>query len=126
MIEGDMPEGLAQYNIGGGSIIEELTNALVEGKPFTGAEAVWSQMRKREIEASLEIGNKETSFTELTKGRKGETTAEKKRETTTVNDDVVINVSVMQKGKRKMSRLSVRYGDLEKELKGKMVQFELF
>jgi len=35
-------------------------------------------------------------------------------------------VSVMQKGKRKMSRLSVRYGDLEKELKGKMVQFELF
>jgi len=77
-------------------------------------------MRKKEIESSLEIGKDEVAFSEMTTVKQRETAR------TTVTDSTVINVTVITKGKRKVSRLSVRYGDLDTELKGKMVQFELF
>jgi SNF2 family DNA or RNA helicase len=117
LVEGDMPEGLGQYASTGGSMIEELTNALVEEKTYSGAEQIWAQMRKKEIEASLGMDATECSIT--TKGSSHAATA-------TISEDVLINVSVASRGKKKMSRLSIRLGDIESELKGKVVQLELF
>jgi len=120
IVEGDMPEGLASYLTEGGSVAEELVKALTEGKTYTGAETAWANMRKKETEISLEIGQKETIFTEKTRMGRVE------HETATVSADTVIKVAVYTKGKKKISRLSIRYGDIDSELKGKIVQFQLF
>ncbi len=117
MVEGDLPEGLAEYTLSGGSIMEELGRALAEGSRYTGAEAAWASFRKKEIEAQLGIGGRETIFTE-----KG-----KSLQTTSVSENVVVRVTLF-KGKRgrRQSTMEVRYGDLDRVLQGKTAQFALF
>ncbi len=117
LVEGDMPEGLGQYASTGGSMMEELTNALIEGKTYSGAEKIWAQMRKKEIEASLGMDATECSITAKGSSRAG---------AATISEDLFINVSVASRGKKKVSRLSIRLGDIESELKGQIVQLELF
>ena len=55
MVEGELPEGLADYASSGGSIVQELGKALIEGGDYTGAEKAWANFRKNEIEAQLGV-----------------------------------------------------------------------
>jgi len=119
MIEGDLPEGLAEYASCKETIIEEMVKALVDGGNYGGAERAWSNFRKKEIEAELGINGKETIFTESKGARISPSTK------TTISDNVVVKVTVIE-GKRKQSTLEVKYGDIDTVLKGKIAQFAMF
>ncbi|MEW6542448.1 MAG: DEAD/DEAH box helicase [Nitrospirota bacterium] len=56
LVEGDLPEGLAEYGQSHASLIEEMGKALADGQRYSGAEAAWAEFRKKEIEAQLAIG----------------------------------------------------------------------
>ncbi len=86
-------------------------------------ETAWANFRKKEIETNLAIVKKETIFTE--KGIKGISKSKPMINQVTVSQNTVINVTIMEGKKKKVSRLSVKYGDLESELKGKVAQFAL-
>jgi len=117
LVEGDLPEGLAEYLTSGESIAEELVKALVDGSEYGRAEAAWASFRKREIESQLGIGGKETIFTE-----------EKVAAKSSVKDNVLIKVTILgRKRKQKQSKLEIRYGDLESILQeGEIAQFAMF
>jgi len=123
LVEGDLPEGLAQYQVEGGSLIEEMAKALVEGRDYSGAETAWANFRRKEVESSLGIGKKETIFTE-----KALSTVAKPSPviTTTVIENTVVNVTIYEGRGKRQSTLSVKYGDLDTTLKGKVAQFSLF
>jgi hypothetical protein len=53
LVEGDLPEGLAEYSTEDASIIEEMGKALSNEKTYEGAEVAWANFRKREIETQL-------------------------------------------------------------------------
>jgi len=121
LLEGDLPEGLAEYQVEGGSLLEEMSRALVEGRKCSGAETAWANFRKKEIEANLGIGKKETIFTE---GESKQITAGASR--TSVIDNTVIKVTVMEGRRKKAATLTVQYGELDSILQGKAAQFALF
>lgn len=125
MVEGELPEGLAEYTSSGGSIAEEMGKALINGNGSTygGAEAAWAAFRKKEIETQLAIGGKETIFTEKTDSRVSKVVP---LAMTSVVENVMIKVSFFENKKKRQSTLEVAYGDLEKALKGKTAQFALF
>ena len=123
LVEGDLPEGLAQYQVEGGSLIEEMAKALVEGRKYSGAETAWANFRKKEVESSLGIGQKETIFTEKALNLVGKPAPVVK---TTVIENTVVNVTIIEGKRKKLSRLSIRYGDLDEQLKDKVAQFALF
>jgi SNF2 family DNA or RNA helicase len=123
LVEGDLPEGLAQYQVEGGSLIEEMAKALVEGRKYSGAETAWANFRKKEVESSLGIGQKETIFTEKALNLIGKSSPVVK---TSVIENTVVNVTIIEGKRKKMSRLSIRYGDLDEQLKDKEAQFALF
>jgi SNF2 family DNA or RNA helicase len=123
MVEGDLPEGLAEYAASGESIIEEMGKALVDGGNYGGAERAWANFRKKEVEAQLGINGKETIFTEGASKKKARIEPLKK---TTVNENVVVKVTVVEGKKKKQSTLEVRYGELDSVLEGKVVQFVMF
>ena len=124
LVEGELPEGLAQYTIEGSSMVEDMLKALM-GKNNTqgiGAEQAWAMMRKKEIEAQLGIGKNETIFSEAGKrARIGKPVTK-----TTVIDDVTIKVTILNKRGRRQSTLTVKKSEMDKELAGKVVQFNLF
>jgi SNF2 family DNA or RNA helicase len=122
MVEGDLPEGLANYQVEGGSLLEEMAKALAEGRRYTGAEAAWASFRKKEVEAQLGISDGETVFSEQSLKK----VSRVPEATTTVSENTVIKVSVYEGRKKKVSRLEIRHGELEDVLKGKVAQFELF
>jgi hypothetical protein len=122
-VEGDLPEGLAQYQVEGGSLIEEMAKALVEGRKYAGAETAWANFRKKEVESSLGLSKKETIFTEKTNGPVRTPTPVTK---TTIIENTVVNVTIIEGKRKKLSRLSIRYGELEEQLKDKVAQFALF
>ena len=68
MVEGELPEGLADYASSGGSIVQELGKALIEGGDYTGAEKAWANFRKIEIEAQLGVCGRENVFYEKKNG----------------------------------------------------------
>jgi hypothetical protein len=123
LVEGDLPEGLAQYQVEGGSLVEEMAKALVENRSYSGAETAWANFRKREIESSLDITKKETVFTEKQDTKVSKTKPPAK---TTVTENTVVNITIMEGKKKKTSKLSVKYGDLNETLKGKVAQFAMF
>jgi len=123
MVEGDLPEGLAQYQVEGGSLIEEMAKALVDGRTYSGAETAWANFRRKEVESSLGIGKKETIFTEKTINSVAKP---KPVITTTVIENTVVNVTIYEGRGKRQSTLSVKYGDLDTTLKGKVAQFSLF
>lgn len=121
LVEGDLPEGLAEYQVEGGSLLEEMSRALIEGRKCSGAETAWANFRKKEIEANLGIGKKETIFTG---GETKQITAGDSR--TSVIDNTVIKVTVVEGRRKKAATLTVQYGELESVLQGKAAQFALF
>ena len=123
LVEGDLPEGLAQYQVEGGSLIEEMAKALVEGRDYSGAETAWANFRRKEVESSLGIGKKETIFTEKTINSVAKPSPVI---TTTVIENTVVNVTIYEGRGKRQSTLSVKYGDLDSTLKGKVAQFALF
>lgn len=123
LVEGDLPEGLAQYQVEGGSLIEEMAKALVEGRTYSGAETAWANFRKKEVESSLGIGKKEIIFTEKAINSVAKPTPVIK---TTVIENTVVNVTIYEGRGKKVSRLSVKYGELGEALKNKVAQFALF
>jgi len=122
MVEGDLPEGLAEYTSTGESIIEEMGKALVDGGGYGGAEAAWANFRKKELEARLKM-NGDAVFAEKPEHK----TTSKPLEKESVNENVVILVTLMEgkKGKRQ-STLEVRHADLDSTLDGKVAQFAMF
>jgi hypothetical protein len=123
LVEGDLPEGLAEYQIQGGSLVEEMTKALVEGRSYSGAEAAWANFRKKEIEANLGMGSKETIFTETSAKRAVKSRPSAK---TSVIDNTVVTVTVMEGKRKRSATLTVKYDEMDNVLKGKVAQFALF
>jgi len=126
MVEGDLPEGLAEYGSSGDSIVRELGKALVEGERYSGAESAWAIFRKKEIEAQLTVNGQKLTFR-----KSGVVKDEKSKEhvsvETSVVDDVTIKVTLFEglKG-NKRSVLEVAHDDMDKVLEGKRAQFLLF
>jgi len=117
MVEGELPEGLADYAASGGSIVEELGKALVEGGDYTGAERAWANFRKKEIEAQLGVAGKENIFYEKKKAGTSQTT---------VQGNVTVKVSFIEGKKRSRSIVEVNAGDLDTVAAGRKIQFALF
>jgi len=126
MVEGDLPEGLAEYSASGDSLIKEMGKALVEGGDYTSAETAWASFRKKEIEAQLSVNGRETIFAEKT-GSKRAKAKPLVSAKTSVKDNVSIKVTIIgDKKGRRQSTLEVVHGDLDKALEGKRAQFMLF
>jgi SNF2 family DNA or RNA helicase len=123
LVEGDLPEGLAEYQIQGGSLVEEMTKALVEGRRYSGAEAAWANFRKKEIEANLGMGSKETIFTENTSKKSAKSPSSAK---ISVIDNTIVTVTVMEGKRKRSATLTVKYDEIDNVLKGKVAQFALF
>jgi SNF2 family DNA or RNA helicase len=123
IVEGDLPEGLAEYVSSGESIVEEMAKALVEGGSYGGAEKAWANFRKKEIEIQLGISGKESIFSEAS-----QTTLRKSdvKTKTTIDKNVVVRVSIVKGKKKKQSTVEVKYGDLDSVLDGKVAQFAMF
>ena len=115
LVEGELPEGLADYSSDEGSIMQELGRALIEGTANTAAEKAWARFRKKEIEAQLGIGGKEQIFS-----------VPAHRGLTSVTDNIIVKVSFLDGKKRSRSVVEVAYGDLDKVAAGRPVQFALF
>lgn len=120
LTEGELPEGIAEYQIEGGSMIQELTKALVEGRQYSGAEVAWANLRKKEIELNLGIRQTEKEFSNASVPRK------KTVEKSTVINSTLIQVTVFEGKRKKSAKLTVQYGELEEVLQGKVAQFALF
>lgn len=119
MVEGELPEGLAEYMGSGSSIIEEMGKALVEGGFYNNAEKAWASFRKKEIEMQLGL-NKENIFQQEISRSKPETI-------TSVLENVTVKVTLLNMKNKKQSVIEVKYGDLEKSLDGDSIaQFCLF
>ena len=118
MVEGELPEGLADYASSGGSIVQELGKALIEGGDYTGAEKAWANFRKKEIEAQLGVSGKENVFYEKKNG--GPPTR------TTIQGNVTVKVSFIEGKKKSRSVVEINAGDLDAVAAGRMVQFALF
>ena len=121
VVEGDLPEGLAEIAVDTNSIIEEMGKLLVEGGSFWGAEAAWASFRKKELEIQLDLRKEESPI------RIPDTiqTYPSVLSAPRVDKDVLVKVTIIE-GKRKQSTLEVKYGDLDEVAKGKPVQFRLF
>jgi hypothetical protein len=119
MVEGELPEGLADYASSGGSIMQELGKALIEGGDYAGAEKAWANFRKKEIEAQLGVSGKENVFYEKKNG--GSSTTR-----TAVQGNVTVKVSFIEGKKRSRSVVEINAGDLDAVAAGRMVQFALF
>lgn len=128
MVEGDLPEGLAEYGSTGGSVMEEMGKALVNNGAYLGAEQAWSAFRKKEIETQLGLGGKETIFSQAAPApKRSARTAEKKADTTSIMENVTVRVTIVGGKTRKKSTVEVKHGDLDKVLgEGRMAQFALF
>lgn len=124
LVEGDLPEGLAEYSTGDASIIEEMGKALSNEKTYEGAEVAWANFRKEEIETQLGIAGDKAIFKELStkEGRKTDPMQTK----TIIDRKVTVKVSFFDGKNKKKSTVEVKYGDLDSELKGKPIQFCLF
>jgi len=120
MVEGELPEGLADYASSGGSIVQELGKALIEGGDYTGAERAWANFRKKEIEAQLGVSGRENVFYE--KKKAGITTNTK----TTIRGNATVKVSFIEGKKRSRSVVEINACDLDTAAAGRMIQFALF
>ncbi|OPY63736.1 MAG: hypothetical protein A4E57_03720 [Syntrophorhabdaceae bacterium PtaU1.Bin034] len=117
MVEGELPEGLADYASSGGSIMQELGKALIEGGDYTGAEKAWANFRKKEIEAQLGVRGTENIFYEKKTGSSSRTT---------VQGNVTIKVSFIDGKKKSRSVVEINAADLDTVAAGRKVQLALF
>jgi hypothetical protein len=130
VVEGDLPEGLAEYAVDTTSVIEEMGKILVDGGSFQGAEAAWANFRKKELEIQLGLSQKEKIFEEA-KGVAFGTPDRLKTRTSVsphpgMDKNVLIRVSIIEGKRKKQSTVEVKYGDIEEVAKGRPVQFCLF
>lgn len=122
IVEGDLPEGIAEQIENSGSLMEEMAKALVEGRHYSGAEAAWANMRRKEIESQLSVTDKESIFTATEK-----TSVSKIKEPkTSISSNTMISVFVIEGKNKKVSKLSVKYGELDSIAKDKVLQFAMF
>lgn len=127
-VEGDLPEGLAEYGSDVGSIVNEMGKALLEGSNYSGAEKAWANFRKREIEAQLGISGKENIFYDVNdkKPKKQATKEVVEPARTIIKENVLVKVSFIEGKKKSRSVVEVRYDDLDNVAQGKPIQFALF
>lgn len=130
-VEGDLPEGLAEYSSDVGSILNEMGKALLEGTTYAGAEKAWASFRKRELESQFGLTSKESIFYNPKTGKAfqqtGSETLKVTESRTSINQNkVIVKVSLMEGKKKKRSVVEVTYGDLETFSHGKPIQFALF
>lgn len=124
LVEGDLPEGLAEYASDESSIIEEMGKALAERGSYRGAEAAWANFRKKEVELQLGISGKESIFSEISTAKTGKPEGIKTK--TSLQDNVVVKVTILEGKKKRQSTLEVKYGDLDSALNGRPAQFVMF
>ena len=117
MVEGELPEGLADYASSGGSIVQELGKALLEGGDYAGAERAWANFRKKEIEAQLSVSGQEKVFSENKVGSSSRTS---------IQDNVTVKVSFIEGKWKSRSVVEINASDLDSVAAGRMVQFALF
>lgn len=130
VVEGDLPEGLAEYAVDTNSVIEEMGKILVDGGSFQGAEVAWASFRKKELEIQLGLSQKEKIF----EGVEGVTVGvpEKVKSLASISSspgldkNVLVKVSILEGKKKRQSTVEVKYGDIDDVAKGKPVQFCLF
>lgn len=125
VVEGDLPEGLAEYAVDTTSIIEEMGKILVDGGSFQGAEAAWANFRKKELEIQLGLTGKEKILEEASDMALG-TPDRMKTRSSVIDKNVLIRVSIIEGKRKKQSTVEVKYGDLEDVANGRPVQFCLF
>lgn len=123
LVEGDLPEGLAEYTADDISLAGEIAKSLMEGAKVANAEQAWANFRKKEIESQLGLCRDETIFTETAIGRLTNKTPVAK---TTITENVVIKVSIIENKKKKQTTLEVKFGELGSLLNGKAAQFCMF
>jgi hypothetical protein len=121
LVEGDLPEGLAEYGTSGESLVQELSKALTDGGSYGGAEKAWANFRKKEIETSLGLNGEQKIFS-IT-GSKG---IIDKGPVTNLKDNVMVKVTILNGKKKNRSIVEVKYGDLDAVSKGQSIQFALF
>jgi len=130
VVEGDLPEGLAEYAVDTTSVIEEMGKILVDGGSFQGAEAAWANFRKKELEFQLGLSQKEKIFEEAKGVALGTPDRLKTRTSLSpqpwMDKNVLIRVSIIEGKRKKQSTVEVKYGDIEEVAKGRPVQFCLF
>jgi hypothetical protein len=129
VVEGDLPEGLAEYAVDTVSIVEEMGKILVDGGSFSGAEAAWASFRKKELEVQLDISEKEKIFQEVSSSSVAVPDALAHTYATRLpqmDKNVMVKVSILEGKRKKQSTVEVRYGDLDEVAKGKPIQFCLF
>jgi len=129
VVEGDLPEGLAEYAVDTVSIVEEMGRILVDGGSFRGAEAAWASFRKKELEVQLGIYEKEKIFQEASSASVGVPDSLSRTYAAAppkMDKNVLVKVSILEGKRKKQSTVEVRYGDLDEVAKGKPVQFCLF
>jgi len=130
VVEGDLPEGLAEYAVDTTSVIEEMGKFLVDGGSFQGAEAAWANFRKKELEIQLGLSQKEKIFEEAKGVAVGTPDRLKTRTSVSpqpgMDKNVLIRVSIIEGKRKKQSTVEVKYGDIEEVAKGRPVQFCLF
>ncbi len=119
LVEGDLPKGLAEYVSSGGSMIEEMGKALMEGGDYSGAEAAWARFRKTEIENVL--GLKDSPLVEerreIVQRRAADASG-------SGNPDAVVRVTLIEGPKRRQSTVEVKVSDLGNL--GKPAQLAMF
>lgn len=123
LVEGDLPEGLAEYTADDTSLANEIAKSLMEGTKTASAEAAWANFRKKEVESQLGLCRNETIFTETAKGKPAKKTLTDK---TSISENVVIKISLIETGKKKQSTLEIKYGEIDSLLSGKIAQFCMF
>jgi len=125
-VEGDLPEGLAEYSSDVGSIINEMGKALIEGSDYTGAEKAWASFRKKELDSQLGLTSKESIFYDPTLKKTCRDKPAVKEARTSIKDNIVVKVSLLEGKKKKQSVVEVSYKDLDTFGQGKPIQFALF
>lgn len=128
LVEGDLPEGLAEYTTEQNSLVEELGKALVESKNFESAESIWAKLRKKEIEMQLNISPKNIILSEKTATEivRPQTDILRKQEPEPKKDNVIVKITIITGKKANQSVIEVKYSDLDKIAKENAVQFAMF
>jgi hypothetical protein len=116
MVEGELPDGLADYGSNTSSVFEELSKALVSGNAYS-ADAKWASFRKKEAEVNTELTVPAVTYT----------LADAVIAEPAIDEHVVVKIS-LRKGKGKKQSVNVTLAELKnsEELKDRSVQLAMF
>jgi SNF2 family DNA or RNA helicase len=118
MVEGELPDGLADYGSNTSSVFEELAKALVSGDRYS-ADVKWASFRKKEAEINTELMPSVPAVKY--------TLSNAVIEDESATEHVIVKISLKKKGKKRQS-VDVSVGELnnDEKFKNRAVQLALF